>query len=107
MTDLPPLLPRRPRGPLEPARRFVGGLLAIVLVATLGAAGRLGPPPAPHTGIVGLNAVPAPPPGRSWGPRPQTRDNLATLAATNAGGLTLNTAGGPVHFLPGINLGST
>ncbi|GIJ48941.1 hypothetical protein Val02_58270 [Virgisporangium aliadipatigenens] len=107
MSSLPMLQERRAGGPLSRPRRVIGAALALVLTAALGAAGHRAPQSAPDAGIARLDSVPPPPGGRSWAPAPVRVDGLAALATSNADGFALHTAGGPVTFLPGVNLGST
>jgi len=107
MSSLPLLQERRARGPLSRGRRVIGAALALALTATLGAAAYRPPATAPDAGIAGLEAIPPPPGGRSWAPAPTVVDGLTTLATSGADGFALHTAGGPVTFLPGVNLGST
>jgi hypothetical protein len=107
MSTLPLLQERRARGPLSRGRRALGGALALALTASLGAAAYRAPDTAPDAGIAQLDTIPAPPGGRSWAPAPTVADGLTTLATSGADGFALHTAGGPVTFLPGVNLGST
>ena len=107
MYGLPDLRERAAAGPLTVRARVAGLLLAVLAVACLGAAGRFEPVAAPASRIEGLAGVPAPPPGRSWAPAPVRSDGLSTLARADASGFTLRTTGGPVTFLPGVNLGSS
>jgi hypothetical protein len=107
MSSLAPHRRRRPAGALSWRARLAGVAVCVVAASYLVAAGGLGPVQRPETGIAGMAAFPPPPPGPSWAPRPVERDGLSTVASVDAGRLTLHTAGGPVSFLPGVNLGST
>ena len=57
--------------------------------------------------IAGMEAVPSPPTGSSWAPRPEIHHGLRMVATAGTGRFVLHTAGGNVTFLPGVNLGST
>jgi len=107
MSQLPQLRERATAGRHSAWARVAGLVVAVLAVACLGAAARFEPVAAPASRVDGLAGVPAPPPGRSWAPAPIKADGLRTLARADATGLTLHTAGGPVTFLPGVNLGSS
>jgi hypothetical protein len=57
--------------------------------------------------IAGMAAIPAPPTGSSWAPRPTVETGLRTVATAGHGQFTLHTASGDRTFLPGVDLGST
>jgi hypothetical protein len=86
-------------------------LRVITLAATLtlaAAAGCDGPAPRPPGDkIEGMATIAPVPSGPSWAPKPRTLDGLATAAVADAHGFALFTEHGDVHFLPGVNLGST
>lgn len=44
---------------------------------------------------------------RSWAPQPRQLGGLRAVAAAGPGGFSLYTARGPVHFLPGVDLGAS
>jgi hypothetical protein len=107
MSSLPPLRERRPPGPLSWRARVAGLVVCAVAAAGLVAAGSGNPVPRPATTVAGVAEVAPPPPGRSWAPSPVVRDALSTVASVDDAQLILHTKGGPVTFLPGVNLGST
>ncbi|MET8151787.1 hypothetical protein ACIBSW_16650 [Actinoplanes sp. NPDC049668] len=89
---------------------FVVGMLVAagwVVVVWVRPAARAPQPDAGTARIAGLAALPPPPPGPSWAPRPVPVSGLRTVATADRAGFALHTASGDKRFLPGVNLGST
>ena len=105
----PPPAPDRGRRH-EGWRALAAGLACGLVCLALASGDPVPPRPAPDsvaTRIHGLAALPPPPDGPSWAPRPLATGGLRALATAGPSGFSLYTTSGVFGFLPGVNLGTT
>jgi hypothetical protein len=101
------LVTARPRPRFGRVRATVVGVFMIGLCLLLSGGTSSPIPSSPAFLIAGMSAIPSPPEGSSWAPKPVQANGLEMVASTDGQQFRLHTAGGDRTFLPGVDLGGT